>query len=94
MGFLTPRNTADGYYKCNVVTFSVVIFSSGVRYFFSGHLHYNAETSYKDSEIITTSAIGAQLGSDESGFRIVKVSQDGVKHVYVRFEDVSNSDLL
>lgn len=38
---------------------------------FTGHLHTNIETSYKDTKIITTSALGLPLGDHPSGYRII-----------------------
>jgi hypothetical protein len=39
-------------------------------------------------EIVTTSAVGFQLGEDKSGFAIVKVFQDKIEHKYYALEDV------
>ena len=49
---------------------------------FCGHLHYNAYSTYKSLEIITTSAVGYPLGKDPPGMRIVKVKKTGVEHTY------------
>jgi len=60
--------------------------SAGVRYIFCGHLHRNAGAFYNGMEDVVTSAIGAQLGNDKSGFRIVTVSHDKITHEYVNLE--------
>lgn len=39
-------------------------------------------------EEVITSAIGAQLGNDKSGFRIVNVGSERISHKYYSFEDV------
>jgi hypothetical protein len=39
-------------------------------------------------EIVTTSAVGFQLGNDKSGFAIVKVFKDKIEHKYYSLEDV------
>lgn len=55
----------------------------GVDAVFSGHLHNNAGGKYKDTEYVTTSAVGRPLGQAPSGFRVIKVSKDGIKHEYM-----------
>jgi len=42
-----------------------------LEYVFTGHLHINLETSFKETKIITTSALGLPLGDDPSGYRII-----------------------
>tara|TARA_B100001094_G_scaffold171367_1_gene165718 strand:+ start:441 stop:1262 length:822 start_codon:yes stop_codon:yes gene_type:complete len=42
-----------------------------LEYIFTGHLHINLETSYNETKIITTSALGLPLGDDPSGFRVI-----------------------
>lgn len=37
--------------------------------------------------MITTSAIGYQNGPDKSGFRLVKVEKDQIKHKYFSFRE-------
>ena len=54
-----------------------------MRYIFTGHYHRNAGGTYKDIEEVVTSAIGAPLGEDPSGFRIVSVSEIAITHDYV-----------
>lgn len=64
------------------------LYEGGVRYIFCGHYHRNAGGKFKDLELVVTSAIGAQLGSDKSGFRVVKVYEDKIWHEYFAVEDV------
>lgn len=54
----------------------------GVRVIFCGHYHRNAGGFYKDMELVVTSAIGAQIGSDPHGIRVVKVTEHAVTHKY------------
>ena len=55
---------------------------------FCGHYHRNARGFYEDLEVITTTAIGAQLGdADKSGMRVVKVFSNEIQHDYYPFED-------
>uniref|UniRef100_A0A915EVC7 Calcineurin-like phosphoesterase domain-containing protein n=1 Tax=Echinococcus canadensis TaxID=519352 RepID=A0A915EVC7_9CEST len=57
-------------------------YKAGVRYLFSGHLHYNSGglwhpqggNSSTPLEIISSSAVGFQLGHDKPGLRIVRVT--------------------
>lgn len=57
-------------------------FQAGVRKIFCGHYHRNAGGFYKELEVIVTSAIGCQIGSDEHGMRVVKVRKGGLEHSY------------
>lgn len=65
---------------------------------FCGHYHRNALADYDGMPVITTSAVGKQLGDDVSGFRIVNVFEDRIEHEYVilepnKIEDLSPSRL-
>ena len=42
----------------------------------------NAGGFFKDLEVVVTSAIGCQIGSDEHGMRVVKVKKDVIEHQY------------
>ena len=42
-----------------------------LEYIFTGHLHLNLETSFNETKIISTSALGLPLGEDPSGYRII-----------------------
>ncbi|KAI1291694.1 Serine/threonine-protein phosphatase CPPED1 [Halotydeus destructor] len=60
----------------------------GVRHVFCGHYHRNAGGSYKEMEVVVTSAIGAQLGNDVSGLRVVRVYEDTVRHTYYGLSEI------
>ncbi|KAI3383387.1 hypothetical protein SNEBB_002097 [Seison nebaliae] len=64
------------------------LYKAGVRHIFCGHYHRNVLTSCYDGEmqIIVTSAIGAQLGDDKSGYRIVQVNEKSIDHKYVEID--------
>lgn len=66
-------------------------YDAGIRTIFSGHYHRNAGGFFKDLELIVTSAVGAQLGDDKSGARIVKVFDDAIHHEYFALEDLPSS---
>jgi serine/threonine-protein phosphatase CPPED1 len=57
--------------------------SNGVAVIFAGHYHNNAEAEYDGIQMITTSAVGKQLGNAKSGFRLVTVFKDSIAHKYV-----------
>ena len=63
----------------------------GVGFVFSGHLHDNAETSYDNIQMVTTSATGRQLGKAESGVRVIIVRQGEVSHRYYPIGDIPNN---
>ncbi|CAK9300331.1 unnamed protein product [Gordionus sp. m RMFG-2023] len=67
--------------------------SYGVTKIFCGHYHRNAGGFYQDTlEVVTTSAIGCQLGNDKSGFRLVKVYSDQITHKYLSFDSFDSKD--
>ncbi|XP_076329046.1 serine/threonine-protein phosphatase CPPED1-like isoform X2 [Tachypleus tridentatus] len=61
---------------------------AGVKIIFCGHYHRNAGGSYENLEVVTTSAVGAQLGTDKSGMRIIRVFSETIKHDYYALEDL------
>lgn len=61
---------------------------AGVEAIFCGHYHRNAGGSYRDMDVVTTSAIGGQLGVDKSGARIVKVLDNKIQHQYYAIEEL------
>lgn len=63
----------------------------GVSHVFSGHLHINSTEFYKNLEIVTTCALGAPLGEDPSGLRIVKMYENNVIHTYYPLEQIPSS---
>lgn len=63
-------------------------YDAGVRAIFCGHYHRNAGGKYKDLELVVTSAVGAQLGTDKSGLRVVKVYEDKIEQQYYALEDI------
>ena len=49
---------------------------------FSGHYHKNAYARDGKLEMVTTGSLGKPLGADPPGFRIVRVFQNRLEHVY------------
>lgn len=55
---------------------------AGVEAVFAGHYHRNAYGRDERLEMITTGPVGRPLGDDPSGFRIVEVGKDSLRHEY------------
>ncbi|XP_023707672.2 serine/threonine-protein phosphatase CPPED1, partial [Cryptotermes secundus] len=62
--------------------------NSGVVHVFAGHLHRNAGGSYKGMPVTVTTAMGAQLGDDMPGLRIVRVLQKEVEQVFYSLDEL------
>lgn len=58
-----------------------------VRIAFAGHWHRNAIAFDRDFEMVTTGPVGYPLGKDPSGYRVVEIEGDDVKHEYHAFVD-------
>lgn len=63
-----------------------------VRYIFCGDP--NGGEKYKQLELVVTSVIDAQLGSDKSGFRIVQVFQHLIQHKYYSLDEVPPNNIF
>lgn len=61
---------------------------AGVSKIMCGHYHRNAGGWYDGMELVVTSAIGAQIGEDKSGVRIVKVLDKSIEHQYYPMQDI------
>ncbi len=61
---------------------------AGVRTIFCGHYHRNAGGFDEGLEVVVTSAIGAQLGEDKSGLRVVRVLENEIKHDYYDLKNI------
>ena len=62
---------------------------AGISKIFCGHYHRNAGGWYNDSmELIVTSAIGLQQGTDRNGFRVVSVAERDISHEYVELDNI------
>ncbi|XP_043350077.1 serine/threonine-protein phosphatase CPPED1 isoform X3 [Dermochelys coriacea] len=65
----------------------------GIKAVFSGHYHRNAGGSYKDLEMVVSSAIGCQLGEDTHGLRVVIVTAEKIVHRYCSLNDLSSQGI-
>lgn len=61
---------------------------AGVTKIMCGHYHRNTGGWFEGMELIVTSAIGAQLGQDKSGVRIVKILDNAIEHQYYAIPDI------
>ncbi|XP_074821525.1 serine/threonine-protein phosphatase CPPED1 isoform X3 [Natator depressus] len=65
----------------------------GIKAVFSGHYHRNAGGSYKELEMVVSSAIGCQLGEDTHGLRVVIVTAEKIVHRYCSLNDLSSQGI-
>lgn len=61
---------------------------AGVSKIMCGHYHRNAGGWFEGMELVVTSAIGAQCGSDKSGARIVRVLENSIEHQYYAMSEI------
>lgn len=59
-----------------------------MSHIFTGHYHRTHIGFYKNLELVTTNAIGAPMGEDPSGLRIVKVHENSIMHTYCSLEQM------
>lgn len=76
--FNLPMNVRQRYLN--------ILEQSGVSHVFAGHYHLNMVAAGEKLELVTTGPIGKPRGSEQSGFRVVIVRDDGVKHAYYGLE--------
>jgi 3',5'-cyclic AMP phosphodiesterase CpdA len=75
-----PLETRQRYLK--------LMHDNGVRYIFTGHLHYNAGARDGDIEEIISGPVGMPLQDGKSGLRIVNVTPQGVAHRFYHFGEI------
>jgi len=89
--FLEHHDEEDGYFtiprerRDHVMD---LLQEAKVRAVFAGHYHRNAYGRHGTMEMVTTSAVGMQLGTDSSGFRMVKVWEHDIEHQYYGLDDM------
>jgi 3',5'-cyclic AMP phosphodiesterase CpdA len=60
----------------------------GVKWVFTGHLHYNLEARDGDLQLVATGPVGMPIGKGKSGFRVVQVTPGAVKHQFFDFGEL------
>ena len=84
--FIADINEKDSYSNIPLqkrLDYMQLFKEHGVKMIFAGHYHNNAQAQYEDIEMITTSAVGKQLGKAKSGYRLVTVYKDSIVHRYI-----------
>ena len=83
--FLKDPDEKNGYFNIPLErrkTYLDLFHQYDVKYIFAGHLHKNSLAHDRGLEMVTTGPVGKPLGTDPSGFRIVKVKGSSVSHKY------------
>jgi len=83
--FLEIPDEADQYFNIDKGSRAVylgLLKKSGVEAVFAGHYHRNSYGRDENLEMITTGPVGRPLGEDPSGFRIVEIGKDSLRHEY------------
>lgn len=83
--FLESPDEADQYFNIEEGARAVylgLLKKFGVEAVFAGHYHRNAYGRDESLEMITTGPVGRPLGDDPSGFRIVEIGKDSIRHEY------------
>lgn len=89
--FIADLNEKDNYSNIPLqkrLDYMQLFKNHGVKMIFAGHYHNNSIAQYDGIEMITTTAVGKQLGKAESGFRIVKVYKDSIQSFYKKIERI------
>ena len=84
--FIADINEKDSYSNIPLqkrLDYMQLFKENGVKMIFAGHYHNNAIALYDGIQMITTSAVGKQLGKVKSGFRLITVYKDSISHKYV-----------
>ncbi|XP_069677952.1 serine/threonine-protein phosphatase CPPED1-like isoform X1 [Periplaneta americana] len=65
--------------------------NAGVEHVFAGHLHRNAGGVFQGMPVTVTTAIGAQLGTDQPGLRVVKVLKNEVQQKFYTLDNMPDT---
>ncbi len=89
--FLKTADEPDQYFnipKQHRARYLALFHEFGVQHIFAGHLHRSTEGRDGDLSMVTTGPIGMPLGSELSGFRIVRL--DSMQHPYISLGSIPN----
>lgn len=84
--FVEDIDEEDGYFQIpgrRRREYFELFAQEGVKAYFNGHLHSNAEASFDGIMAVTTSALGRPLGDAPSGMRVITVKDGAVSHEYL-----------
>jgi len=85
----SPPNQEPGYWtvpRVRRMPLLELFRQYGVEAVFAGHWHRNHYTSDGAMLMISTGAVGYPLGDDPSGYRVVELTDGGVRHTYHTLE--------
>lgn len=89
--FLTQPDEPDQYFNIPLARRTPLVKKlqqADVRAVFAGHYHRNSHGHAGTMEMITTGPVGKPFGKDVSGFRVVMVHEDHIRHQYYGLDDV------
>lgn len=66
---------------------------AGIKAVFSGHYHRNAGGTYRNLDMVVSSAIGCQLGKDTHGLRVVVVTAEKIVHRYYSLDELNEKGI-
>ncbi len=92
--FLKEEQEADQYFNIPLSTrkkYLDLFKAHGIRHIFAGHYHRNAFGKAENIEMITTGPVGKPLGKDPSGFRIVTIKGDKLRHQYYSLDSIPSN---
>lgn len=95
--FLENAEEADAYFNIPRAVrkqYLDLYQQAGVTAILTGHHHRNGLAQAEDVEMIITSAVGKPLGEDPSGFRVVMVHPEQMRHHYFGLDDVPERETL
>jgi len=86
--FLSSADEEDTYFsvrKAQRMPVIELLKEYGVSAVFAGHWHRNNYAEDDGMLMVATGAVGYPLGDDDSGYRVVDVSDDQISHNYYEF---------
>jgi 3',5'-cyclic AMP phosphodiesterase CpdA len=89
--FLKTADEPDQYFdipRQHRSRYLALLHQYDVRYVFAGHYHRNSEGHDGDLDMVVTGAVGMPIGTDPSGFRIVRL--DNFAHPYIGLGTIPN----
>lgn len=86
--FLADADEADNYFsvkKAHRMPVIDLLKEYGVAAVFAGHWHRNNYAEHDGMLMVATGAVGYPLGDDDSGYRVIDVTDDEISHNYYEF---------
>ena len=84
--FMDDAEEADLYWNIPALRRKVILdlmVAHGVKAFFCGHLHRNGGGRYLGMEVVASGPVGYPLGEDPSGYRLIEIESDRIRHTYL-----------